>query len=106
MVGSADAWRSADWKRTCRLPFGTFTASEAADINTFDVLVHTWDIAHALDVPFEPLPELTKLAYRIATRLVTPQAVADGHYSRPADGGQAVGPPNWCDVLAMTGRQG
>lgn len=106
-AASAQAWRSADLRRVCRLPFGTFTASEAAAVNAFDVLVHTWDIAQAVGILYEPPPALTALAYRMALRLVTPQAVAAGQYAAPA--GPLPRPPQeatWHDVLVLTGRQG
>jgi len=42
------AWAQADLRRRCRLPFGRFTARQAAGINLFDVLAHTWDVATAV----------------------------------------------------------
>jgi uncharacterized protein (TIGR03086 family) len=47
---ASNAWRAADMTRRCRLPFGTFQASEAAGINLFDALAHTWDIAAPIGV--------------------------------------------------------
>ncbi|MGA2521082.1 MAG: TIGR03086 family metal-binding protein [Acidimicrobiales bacterium] len=44
------AWRGADRRRMCRLRFGTFTSDQAAGINLFDVLAHTWDVASPLDI--------------------------------------------------------
>jgi len=41
------AWRTTDLGRVCHLPFGTFGAADAAGINAFDVLGHTWDLAEA-----------------------------------------------------------
>lgn len=105
-ASSADAWLTVDLQRTCRLPFGTFTASDAAAINAFDVLVHTWDIACTVGVTFQPCPRLTDLAYRVALRLVTAEAVADGQYAPPVGGLPAYcTPPSWHHVLALTGRQ-
>jgi uncharacterized protein (TIGR03086 family) len=103
-TSSADAWGRVDLHRACRLPFGTFPASEAAAINAFDVLVHTWDIARAVAVPFEPAPRLTHLAYRAAVRLVTPEAIAAGHYEPMAERPPLSVAPTWADVLAVTGR--
>src|ERR1700733_2199269 len=39
--------RGADLRRSCHLPFGTFTAEQAAGINLFDLLAHGWDISQA-----------------------------------------------------------
>lgn len=44
------AWSEVDLGRTCHLPFGDFGAAEAAGINLFDVLAHTWDMAEAVGV--------------------------------------------------------
>lgn len=101
---SADAWGSADLLRACRLPFGTFPAPEAAAINAFDVVVHTWDIARAVALPFEPPSGLVTLAYKVAVRLVTPEAVAAGQYARMAEHPPLSGTPTWRGVLALTGR--
>jgi uncharacterized protein (TIGR03086 family) len=38
------AWATADPTRTCRLPFGSFSAELAAGINLFDLLAHGWDV--------------------------------------------------------------
>ena len=46
------AWRSADPRRHCRLPFGTFTAQQAAGINLFDLLAHGWDLHQATGATF------------------------------------------------------
>ena len=46
------AWRHADLRRSCHLPFGTFTAEQAAGINLFDLLAHGWDIGQAVGVSF------------------------------------------------------
>lgn len=46
------AWRHADLRRTCHLPFGTFTAEQAAGINLFDLLAHGWDIAQPTGAAF------------------------------------------------------
>lgn len=46
------AWRHADLRRSCHLPFGTFTAEQAAGINLFDLLAHGWDIDQAVGVIF------------------------------------------------------
>lgn len=59
---SLEARRSADLRRTCRLPFGTFTAPDAAAINAFDVSVLTWDLAQAANLVYKPSPALTALA--------------------------------------------
>lgn len=100
---STESWAHTDLHKRCHLPFGTYPAAEAAAINAFDVLVHTWDIAHAVGLPYEPENELTELAYMVAVQLVTPEAVAAGHYARLVE----VAPPAtpaWRDVLTLTGR--
>ncbi len=78
---SVKSWQTADLRRTCRLPFGTLTAPEAAAINAFDVSVHTWDTAQAANLVHEPSTSLTALAYGVARQLVTPEAVALGQYA-------------------------
>lgn len=104
IVASAEAWRDVDTSRFCRLPFGSFTAPEAAEINAFDVLVHTWDLAQVGGVDFAPAGRLSELAYRVALRLVTPEAVAAGHYAPPPFGRRHLPEPSWEDVLVITGR--
>ncbi len=47
------AWERADRNRTCRLRFGTFSSDQAAGINLFDVLAHTWDLASPLGIPID-----------------------------------------------------
>ena len=44
------AWSQIDSGRACHLPFGVFSAEEAAGINLFDVLAHTWDVADVVEV--------------------------------------------------------
>lgn len=46
------AWRYADLSRSCHLPFGTFTAEQAAGINLLDLLAHGWDIGQAVGAIF------------------------------------------------------
>lgn len=65
----------------CHLPFGVFTAAEAADINMFDVLVHGWDIATAVDLEYRVPNALCAAAIDVAYRVVTPGAIARGHYA-------------------------
>ena len=58
-VGQARmAWSAVDLSRTCRLPFGTFTAEGAAGVNLFDVLAHTWDIAVVAAISLDDEREL------------------------------------------------
>jgi uncharacterized protein (TIGR03086 family) len=47
-----EAWRQADVRRSCHLPFGTFPAILAAGINLFDLLAHGWDIRQTTGAPF------------------------------------------------------
>lgn len=50
--GAQVAWRHADPRRNCHLPFGTFPAELAAGINLFDLLAHGWDVDRATGATF------------------------------------------------------
>ncbi len=52
------AWPEIDPNRTCRLPFGEFTASQVAGINLFDALAHCWDVAGPTNNSFTVPDEL------------------------------------------------
>ncbi|WP_285572410.1 TIGR03086 family metal-binding protein [Actinoallomurus iriomotensis] len=54
--GARAAWRHADPRRSCHLPFGTFPAELAAGINLFDLLAHGWDVAQATGATFTCSP--------------------------------------------------
>lgn len=94
------AWSGVDYRRVCHLPFGTFSAGEAAAINTFDIVIHSWDLARALGRRYSPKEPLLNLARQVAVQLVTPEAIAAGHYRQPND----KPGPDWQSVLAFTGR--
>jgi uncharacterized protein (TIGR03086 family) len=63
-------WASVDLGRTCRLPFGTFTADEAAGINLFDVLAHTWDVAHVSTTQLDADDPVWDAGRRAASRVI------------------------------------
>ncbi|WP_214414455.1 TIGR03086 family metal-binding protein [Sphaerisporangium fuscum] len=50
----------------------TFPAPQAIGFHFIDYLVHGWDVARALDVPFSPEPDVVEAAWPIA------EAVPDG----------------------------
>lgn len=97
------AWTIVDLRRSCRLPFGHFSAAQAAAIAAFDVLLHAWDVAQAVDIPVKPPSQrLLAVASSVAERLVTAEAIADGFYVRPEAMRDGAG---WEDLLRRTGRQ-
>jgi uncharacterized protein (TIGR03086 family) len=83
-VASQLAWASVDPARQCHLPFGVFTAAEAATVNMFDVLVHGWDIADAVSRPYRIPDDLLPSAIEMGRRLVSVDAVAAGQFAAAA----------------------
>ena len=57
------SWRSSGHEGERAYFYGTFPAGASAAINVGEVLVHTWDLARALDVDFELDPELATVVY-------------------------------------------
>ncbi|WP_018179575.1 TIGR03086 family metal-binding protein [Jongsikchunia kroppenstedtii] len=100
---SARAWGRCDFTRTCHLPFGSFDADAAAAINMMDVLVHTWDIAEAVEADYTMPPRLVLPAIEIAQRVVTPEAVAARQFAAAVRLTAADSPE--ARLLAMTGRR-
>ena len=101
---SRTAWERADLRRTCRLPFGEFSAGQAAAINLFDALVHVWDLASAVAEPLPPpSDELVQIALCVAEELVTPAAVDAGFYRHPEQAAPAASA--WDALLLRTGRR-
>ncbi len=102
VLDAGRAWAQTDRSRTCRLPFGVLTASQAAGINLVDVLAHTWDVATAAGVAFDCRDELWDTATAAAAVVLEP--VRD-----PAQFGQArpVRPdaPSRDRFLAALGRE-
>ena len=97
-----EAWAGTDPERRCRLPFGDFSAPQAAAIAAFDLLVHAWDLGQALGTGAEPPSQrLRAVAISVAECLVTEQAVADGFYAAPSPSSDVAG---WGDLLGRTGR--
>lgn len=57
------AWDAlADLEAPLHLPFGTFPAHRVAAINQLDSLVHGWDVAAALELPYVLPDELAEAA--------------------------------------------
>src|SRR5947208_2976902 len=71
-VGSnMGAWHDISDNATVALPFGTFPAPAAQAINQLDSLVHGWDLAAALGVPF-PIPDDIAEAALATARMSVP----------------------------------
>ncbi len=79
-AAATGAWRAADLGRSCHLPFGTFGAADAAGINAFDVLGHTWDVAEATGQRVE-CPDELWAAGLDAARLVIGPDRDQAHYA-------------------------
>jgi uncharacterized protein (TIGR03086 family) len=103
---SQSAWATVDPTRQCHLPFGVFPALEAAAVNMFDVLVHGWDIAEAVDRPYRIPPDLLPGAISMARRLVTADAMATGQFAAPnSAAGVTESPVSEKRLMALTGRR-
>jgi uncharacterized protein (TIGR03086 family) len=85
-TAARQAWARVDLRRPCRLPFGRCTARQAAGINLFDVLAHTWDMASAVGLTVVCPDELWHAALAAATDTLGPNR-DQRHY------GPAVPPP-------------
>jgi uncharacterized protein (TIGR03086 family) len=100
------AWVSVDPTRQCHLPFGVFPALEAAAVNMFDVLVHGWDIADAVDRSYRIPADLLPGAIWAVRRLVTADAVAAGQFAAVTSAaGVAESPVSEKGLLELTGRR-
>jgi uncharacterized protein (TIGR03086 family) len=103
---SQSAWISVDPTRQCHLPFGVFPALEAAAVNMFDVLVHGWDIADAVDSSYRIPGALLPGAIRVAQRLVNANAVAAGQFAAVTSAaGVAESPVSVKGLMELTGRR-
>jgi uncharacterized protein (TIGR03086 family) len=99
---SKAAWSGTSIPAVCYLPFGTFDRWTAAAINTFDVIVHGWDLAQATRASYVVDDLDAALALDVARLLVTKEARHDGHYRTEV---KAPGDVSIFDqVLALTGR--
>ena len=58
--------------RTCNLGFGVFSAENAAGINLFDALAHTWDIADVISVELDEDSDLWGIGLNAASEIVGP----------------------------------
>ena len=65
--------RGADLRRSCHLPFGTFTAEQAAGINLFDLLAHGWDISQATGASLVCPDIAWETGLRVARRVIGDQ---------------------------------
>jgi uncharacterized protein (TIGR03086 family) len=100
------AWVSVDPSRQCHLPFGVFPALEVAAVNMFDVLVHGWDIADAVDRAYRIPADLLPGAIGMARRRVTADAVATGQFAEVTSAaGVAESPVSEQVLLKLTGRR-
>jgi uncharacterized protein (TIGR03086 family) len=85
-------------------PTATFAASTAIGFHFIDYLLHTWDVARALGVPFTPEPDLVAAATPIAEavpdddRRRQPDSPFAPALARPADASP------WDRLLALLGR--
>ena len=81
---------------------GTKPASYPADITVLELFVHGWDVARALDRPFEPSEQLVHFADGVVHRVVTDEARSTGRF----DPAVVVAPdaPAIDRVVAWTGR--
>ncbi|MCA1708993.1 MAG: TIGR03086 family protein [Actinobacteria bacterium] len=89
-------------QRTCYLPYGTFPGDVALRIYLFDILIHGWDLATALDVPYAMDETATQVALEVARLVVTPEGRDQGQYGPP----RSVSPlaTTTDRLLALTGR--
>ena len=77
------AWAGVDVTRTCRLPFGTFTAEQAAGINLFDLLAHHGDIADAVGRPVTGTAAMWEAALAAAREVVGDEDRDPAQYAPP-----------------------
>lgn len=96
-----DAWRSlTDPEAIVTLTFGTFSGAMAAAQNQLDSLVHGWDLAAALNLPYDIPGELAETALQTAEARFRARP-------RGAWFGPPVPPPDDTArerLLALTGR--
>jgi uncharacterized protein (TIGR03086 family) len=71
------AWQDADLSRQCHLPFGTFTAIEAAAVNMFDVVAHTLDVSVPTGLDVGLSDEVVEAALATARALIGPSRDLD-----------------------------
>jgi uncharacterized protein (TIGR03086 family) len=50
-------------------PAAAFPAAQAVSFHFVDYVVHGWDVARSLDLPFEPSPDLAQAALVVARRV-------------------------------------
>jgi uncharacterized protein (TIGR03086 family) len=55
--------------------FGSFPRRIALTFHQLDCVVHAWDLARAIDVPYDPPPDLVEMALDLAHRIPDTEAV-------------------------------
>jgi uncharacterized protein (TIGR03086 family) len=75
------AWASVDRARRCHLPFGVFTAEQAAGINLFDLLAHYSDITDAVGTAITGTVRIWQTALEAARRVVGDEDRDLDHYA-------------------------
>ena len=75
------AWASVDPERPCHLPFGTFTAEQAAGINLVDLLAHYSDVTHAVGTATTGPVEVWRTALDVAREVVGDEDRDLDHYA-------------------------
>lgn len=88
---AARAWQGADMSRMCRLPFGVFSAKEAAGINLLDALAHTWDIAAVTSIDLNESSHLWAVGLEAATAVIGAERDT-AHYAAEVEVGPAASP--------------
>ena len=97
------SWRvpgSFDGSRT--FPFGTFPADAAAMMNLSEVVVHTWDIATALETDATIDPAIAKMVYAFYQTVSLDPYRAHGAFGAEVPVDEDAGPA--VQLLALLGR--
>lgn len=95
------AWRGIETVRVCRLPFGAFSTEQAAGINLFDVLAHTWDIASVLSIDLDEGLDVWTVGLHAAAGVIGSER-DQAHYGAEVEVDGSVSP--MVRFLAFLGR--
>jgi uncharacterized protein (TIGR03086 family) len=82
-----------------------FPAGTAIGFQLLDTVIHTWDVASALGVPYGPEPELAAATLALARQV----PAGDGRLAPGAAFAPVLTPAaddDWTEALALTGRAG
>ena len=90
-------------ERLVRIPFGTVPAAVARNLRIVECLVHGWDLATALGVPFDPPAPLVEREIAFSGPLVA-QVPPERHVFAPSRS-VAEGAPPIERLAALLGRQ-